>query len=105
MLYSLSGAFEKALARSIISVGQNFDLLCSVGKPATFSAGAGGRGGQKSKFLRARAGAGAKSQKSCGRGRARGPKMKNFAGAGGCGRPQGPASPRAGARKKICVNE
>ena len=68
-------------------------------------AGAGGRGGQISKNLRARAGAGAKTENSCGRGRARGPKMKNLAGAGGCGRPQGPASPRAGARKKICENE
>ena len=48
-------------------------------------AGAGGRGGQISKILRARAGAGAKFKKSCGRGRARGPKVKILAGAGGRG--------------------
>ena len=48
--------------------------------------------GRLQNFLRARAGAGAKSQKSCGRGRARGPKMKNLAGAGGRGRP--PARPQ-----------
>jgi hypothetical protein len=48
-------------------------------------AGAGGRGGQISKILRARAGAGAKTEKFSGRGRARGSKLKILAGAGGRG--------------------
>jgi hypothetical protein len=29
--YAPGGAFEKALARAIISVGQDFDLLCEYG--------------------------------------------------------------------------
>ena len=58
-----------------------------------------GRGGQKWKILRVRAVAGARKapqapatnimanqcENFCGRGRARGPKVKNHAGAGGCG--------------------
>ena len=64
-----------------------------------FSAGAGGRGGQISKNLRARAGAGANFQNSCGRGRARGAKKIQRAGAGGAPARKAPRGhPRAPAR-------
>ena len=89
-----------------------FRIFCGRGRARgpnlKFFAGAGGRGGQISNFLRVRAGAGAKSQKICGRGRARGPTFKIPAGAGGRGEHKNfsgrgragppPARPRAGTR-------
>ena len=60
-----------------------------------------GRGRARGPNLKNLAGAGAESQKSCGRGRARGPNLKNLAGAGGRGRP--PARPQRPQRPQCGV--
>ena len=91
--------FLEILLKSFIYFFCKSVPVTSVGKPATFRAGAGGRGGQISNFQRARAGAGAKFQNFCGRGRVRGPEIFLRAGAGGGPARKAPQGhPRAPAR-------
>ena len=90
MFFCLKPVLEnpQLFVRARAGAGAKFQIFSGRGRARgpilKFFAGAGGRGGQISKFLRARAGAGA-------------PKI--FAGGSGRGpRPQGPARAPAGAR-------